>query len=273
MRYQYFLFVFVFVSCKNRFQNEPIVELYDQKLYYDEIINELPINEVDTSYFIDNYISFWIRENLLLNNAKINLPSRQKQIDRKTQDYYNRLLIHKYQKELISQKIDTNVSSIKILEYYIKNKENFVLKNEIVKINFVSLKKSAPNLEKLRTVFFDNADVEFINEYCNQFADKFYLFDTTWIYFNEILQYLPNDIVKERKYLTNIKNNIFEDEENFYFLKIFDKKGIGQSSPISLVKENIRSTIVNENKLRYLNELDNQLYMQAITDNKLKINR
>ena len=29
----------------------------------------------------------------------------------------------------------------------------------------------------------------------------------------------------------------------------------------------------NENKLRYLNELDNQLYMQAITDNKLKINR
>ena len=47
---------------------------------------------------------FWIRENLLLNNAKINLPSKQKQIDRKTQDYYNRLLIHKYQKELISRK-------------------------------------------------------------------------------------------------------------------------------------------------------------------------
>ena len=273
MRYQYFLFVFVLVSCKNRFQSEPIVELYDQKLYYDEIINELPKNEVDTTYFIDNYISFWIRENLLLNNAKINLPSKQKQIDRKTQDYYNRLLIHKYQKELISQKIDTNVSSIKILEYYIKNKENFILKNEIVKINFVSLKKECPKFRKIKNSFFDNTDVEFINEYCNQFADKFYLFDTTWVYFNEILQYLPNDIVKERKYLTNIKNNIFEDEENFYFLKIFDKKGIGESSPISLVKENIRSTIVNENKLRYLNELDNQLHMQAITDNKLKINR
>ena len=114
---------------------------------------------------------------------KINLPSKQKQIDRKTQDYYNRLLIHKYQKELISQKIDTNVSANKILEYYIKNKENFVLKNEIVKINFVSLKKVPQNLEKLRTVFFDNSDFEFINEYCNQFADKFYLFDTTWVYF------------------------------------------------------------------------------------------
>ena len=74
MRYLHFLLVFSIVSCKNRFQSEPIVELYDQKLYYDEIINELPINEVDTSYFIDNYISFWIRENLLLNNAKINLP-------------------------------------------------------------------------------------------------------------------------------------------------------------------------------------------------------
>ena len=273
MRYLHFLFFLALLSCKNRFQSEPIVELYDQKLYYDEIINELPENEVDTNYFIENYIGLWIKETLLLNNAKINLPSKQKQIDRKTQDYYNRLLIHKYQKELISQKIDTNVSANKILEYYIKNKENFVLKNEIVKINFVSLKKSAPNLEKLRTVFFDNADVEFINEYCNQFADKFYLFDTTWVYFNEILQYLPNDIVKERRYLTNIKNNIFEDEENFYFLKIFEKKRIGELSPITLVKENIRSTIVNENKLRYLNELDNQLYMQAITDNKLKINR
>ena len=273
MRYQYFLLVLVLISCKNRFQNEPVVELYDKKLYYDEIINELPKNEVDSSYFIENYISFWIRENLLLNSAKINLPSKQIQIDKKTQDYYNRLLIHKYQKELISQKVDTNVSSIKILEYYIKNKENFRLKNEIVKMNFVALNKNAPNLEKLRNVFFDNSDVEFINEYCNQFADKFYLFDTTWVYFNEILQYLPNDIVRERKYLTNTINNIFEDEENFYFLKIFEKKGIGEFSPITLVKENIRSTIVNENKLRYLNELDNQLYMQAITDNKLKINR
>ena len=273
MRYLNFLFIFALLSCKNRFQNEPIAVLYDQKLYYDEIISELPKNEIDTNYFIENYISLWIRENLLLNNAKINLPSKQKQIDKKTQDYYNRLLIHKYQKELISQKIDTNVSANTILEYYIKNKESFVLKNEIVKINFVSLKKSAPNLEKLMTIFFDNSDVEFINEYCNQFADKFYLFDTTWVYFNEILQYLPDDIVKERKYLTNIKNNIFEDKENFYFLKILEKKGIGELSPITLVKENIRSTIVNENKLRYLTELDNQLYMQAITDNKLKINR
>ena len=273
MRYQYFLFALVLISCKNRFHSEPIVELYDQKLYYDEIINELPVNEIDTRYFIDNYVNLWIRENLLLNNAKINLPSKQKIIDKKTKDYYNRLLIHKYQKELISQKIDTNISDNKILEYYVKNKENFILKNEIVKINFISLKKSAPNLEKLRTVFFENLDFEFVNEYCNQFADKFYLFDTTWVYFNEILQYLPNDILKEREYLTNIKNNIFEDEENFYFLKIFDKKEIGELSPITLVKENIRSTIVNENKLRYLNELDNQLYMQAITENKLNINR
>ena len=273
MRYLYFLLFFSLVSCKNRFQSEPVVELYDKKLYYDEIINELPKNEIDTNYFIENYIGLWIRENLLLNNAKINLPSKQKQIDRKTQDYYNRLLIHKYQKELISQKIDTNISTNKILEYYVENKENFVLKNEIVKINFVSIKKSAPNLAKLRTVFFDNSDVDFINEYCNQFADKFYLLDTTWVYFNEILQYLPTDIVIERKYLTNIKNNIFEDVENFYFLKIFERKRIGEFSPITLVKENIRSTIVNENKLRYLNELDNQLYMQAITENKLKINR
>ena len=142
------------LSCKNRFQSEPIVELYDQKLYYDEIINELPENEIDTNYFIENYIGLWIKENLLLNNAKINLPSKQKQIDRKTQDYYNRLLIHKYQKELISQKIDTNVSANKILEYYIKNKENFVLKNEIVKINFVSLKKKCTELRKIKNSVF-----------------------------------------------------------------------------------------------------------------------
>ena len=62
--------MFSYCFLQNRFQSEPIVELYDQKLYYDEIINELPKNEIDTNYFIDNYIGLWIRENLLLNNAK-----------------------------------------------------------------------------------------------------------------------------------------------------------------------------------------------------------
>ena len=102
MRYLYLLFIFVLLSCKNRFQNEPIAELYDQKLYFDEIINELPKNEIDTNYFIENFISFWIRENLLLNNAKINLPSKQKQIDKKTQDYLH--YVGKVQVEFISPK-------------------------------------------------------------------------------------------------------------------------------------------------------------------------
>ena len=140
----------------------------------------------------------------------------------------------------------------------------YCYRNEIVKINFVSLKKSAPNLEKLRTVFFDNSDFDFVREYCNQFADKFYLFDTTWVYFNEILQYLPNDIVVEVPAVINKKGANGKKLDNYP--KTFGALLNSQTGVIQLTTE----AILNKSKHgAYLALLSDPIVDDAIKAEKL----
>jgi len=237
----------------------------------EQIISEFPKNQIDTAYFVDNYIKKWINKNLLLYSANINLNEKQKDLKKKTDDFYENLLIYKYQKKLVNQKIDTNINNNEVLEYYLRNKKIFVLKENIVKINFVSIKKNAPGLNNFKNIFFEQPNFDDISEYCSQYADKFFLSDTNWIYFNDILQHLPENNVFRKNYFTNIKNHIFEDSTKFYYMKIFDSRKIGEICPLNLVRDNIISTILNEKKLVFLSQLENQLYIQAKSSDKLKI--
>ena len=50
----------------------------------------------------------------------------------------------------MSQKLDTIVSIGEIDSFYKNNKENFVLKDHIVKVNYIKVKKEVPYLWRLK---------------------------------------------------------------------------------------------------------------------------
>ena len=192
------LFISLF-SC-NLIQKENdyfLVSVHGQDLFYSDIKHLFSddLNEIDSVRLIKSLCEKWVKEQILVQKAKINLPINQQNIKAQVESYENSLLIYAYQKEMLNQKLDTIVSDEEILDFYNKNKENFILNDAVAKVNYVKLKKEAPYLWKVKRLF-DKVDDESklsLEDYCYQFADDYYI-DDSWLFVKDILKNFPKFI-------------------------------------------------------------------------------
>ena len=91
-------------------------------------------------------------------------------------------MIYSYQKELLNQKLDTIVNDDEIESYYQKNKQNFILNDAVVRVNYIKLKKEVPYLWKVQRLYKkeDEESKLSLEDYCYQFADDYYI-DDSWL--------------------------------------------------------------------------------------------
>ena len=266
------LFISLF-SC-NLIQKENdyfLVSVHGQDLFYSDIKHLFSddLNEIDSVRLIKSLCEKWVKEQILVQKAKINLPINQQNIKAQVESYENSLLIYAYQKEMLNQKLDTIVSDEEILDFYNKNKENFILNDAVAKVNYVKLKKEAPYLWKVKRLF-DKVDDESklsLEDYCYQFADDYYI-DDSWLFVKDILKNFPK-IHSIDKLYENYRINFFH-KNYYYYLYIKKYKIKGSTSPLELVKNQIRSIILNKRKIIFLENLEIDLYKNALAKNDIQ---
>ena len=90
MKSKLLVFVFFcFFSCKNSSSDKIIAEVYDYKLFYEDILDNLPSYVTDTNSYISNYIDNWVSEKVLLNQALINISDNSEEMENKISNYNN----------------------------------------------------------------------------------------------------------------------------------------------------------------------------------------
>ncbi len=269
----FFLLILIISSCNRSVEDNVVAQVNDDLLYFDEVIRDMPISILDTSAFINKYISKWIRNKVLLDQALINLDENSDDIKDKVTLYKNSLLIYEYQQRLINQNFDTSVFLNDILSYYNDNIREFKLNQDIFKGRFVIIEKNAPNIKQLLKMFKsnDNDDIDDLVSYCMLYALEYYVNDSSWNYFNTIKYKIPNDIIPNNIFLSKRKYDIIEDEKYLYLLFLKDFKIKGSTSPFSLEKDKIKSLIINNNKIKYLDIVEKDLVNNGISLNKIKI--
>ena len=183
-------------------EDKLLVSLYDKELYFSEISNSFP-EESDSVTFVQSYVDSWIKKQLLVAQAEMNLTDALKNVEGRIEDYRSSLLIYAYQQELINQNFDTIVSKIEIQNYYDKNKEELKLKENIFQGRFVKTNIDAPKLDVLGNIFRSEKeeDKEDLIEYCRQFASNYHLEDSRWIYFSKFAEKLPLEIQNSTYFL------------------------------------------------------------------------
>ena len=63
----------------------------------------------------------------------------------------------------------------------------------------------------------------------------------------------------------------FEDNQFLHYIYIKDYKIKGSISPLAFEKEKIRNVLLNKNKIKYLKQLEDELYQNGIALKKIKI--
>lgn len=272
------LFVFSAVvlllsSCFNNNEGRIIASVNEKDLMLEEVLEEMPIQIEDSSFFVERYMNEWIRKQLMIYHAEINLSSAIQNYEKQIKEYRASLLIYAYQQELINQNFDTSISLKQVTDYYNQYKDEFKLSKNIFKGRFIVVDRSAPKLINLNKWYKSNKEssLEDLNDYCQQFAKEYYLEDDRWQYFSIFNQKLPEYIIEESYFLENTKGVVFEDDNLRYYVFIKDYLINGSISPLEMEQEKIKNVLLNKNKIEYLKQLEDELYQNGLALKKIKI--
>ena len=265
-------------SCnENKVQDDekPIAKVHDKYLYESEIKKLFTTNmsKDDSVVIARNYINDWVKRQLLLKKAELNLTEESKDIEKQIEDYRSSLLIFRYKQELISQKLDTIVTDLEIEEYYNEYSANFVLNHNIIKALYLKISKEAPEIEKVRRWYKsnDSDNLSRLEDYCYQYATKYDDFDNKWIPFNNILMEIPAQIDDQERYLRYNRRIETEDELFYYFLRINEYELKSSIQPLEYANSKIKSIILNKRKFTYFEELESTVYNDALNHNEFII--
>jgi hypothetical protein len=265
------------VGCKTKNDEKIIATAFDYSLYQSDIIGIVPkgSTKMDSTTIIKNYINNWIRQKIVLHKAEKNLNSEQKDFAQQIEDYQNSLIIYTYESKLINQLLDTNVSNQEIQNYYNANSDNFQLKDNIIKVNYVKLELKSPLKAKIKNMLFSKKeDVNTKNQLidiCTENAVNFYLDDDAWLLFDDLLKEIPIETYDQEAYLKSNRTIETKDDNFYYLINIKDFKTRESVSPLSFERDNIRNIIINKRKLELIQKMHKEVFDEATKNNDFKI--
>jgi hypothetical protein len=279
---KYFLFIFtivVFTSCdlfkiqeKEKNTSEILAIVNTEKLFRIDVTSVLPknINKADSLVLANSYIQNWAIKRLLLAKAKNNSSQETvNQIDGLVQDYKESLLINNYKEKLVKQKLDTVVSDEEIREYYLLNKENFKLNEELVKIRYLHIDNNLIDEGEILSLFRSN-DINDLEELEKQeLSFKFHQFnDSIWTQLDKVLLKLPfskDKLLKKTKFIQK------QDSIGLYLAIIKDVLPRNSIAPISYITSTIKQMILHKRKIELLRDIEKIIVKDATQNNNFKI--
>lgn len=273
------IWILTLYSCeklkKAETKSKIVAEVGSQKLFQNQLRIIVPKNsrKEDSILFAKNYIEKWVKDQLLLEKAELYLDKKTfDEISVMVENYKISLMVFQYQQLLIQQKLDTIVTEKEIEKYYDTHSSNFILDSTVVKGIFVKLLKSVPDKYKVKRWMLSHQEKDLINieDYCYQNAKKFSMGEE-WIYFSHLLTVVPKKIDNKAWFLRNNKFIEAYDSLYTYYVQIIDYKLAGETKPINFVKNQIRSIILNHRKIKLINNLERNIYNDAIDQKKFKI--
>jgi hypothetical protein len=255
--------------------NVAVAKVYDKYLYLKDIKHIFPQNATkqDSTELAQAYINTWIKNQLILRQAELNLTPDQLDIQEKLESYRSSLLIYKYEEQMVAQKIDTLVSEEELKDYYDKNMPNFILEENLVKTLYLKIPKTAPDINNVKTWYKSNdkENIKKLESYCYNYAAKYDYFEDQWINFSVLKRELPQNIDNETDYLK--ANNFIEQEDGSFYYLVFikDTNLAGSLAPFNFAKKKIKDIILNKRKVKFLFDLENNIYNDAQDRNNFEI--
>ena len=260
------------VQEKQRTNNEILAIANTEKFFKKDLTILLPqnINKIDSQLLVKSYIQDWAIKKLLLEKAENNSSLETvNQIDDLVKDYKESLLINNYKEQLVKQKLDTIVTEKELEEYYLLNKENFKLNEELVKIKFLHIDNTINDKKEILKLFKsdDILDLEELEK--QELSFKFHQFnDSTWTQLDNVLLKLPfskEKLLKKTKFIQK------QDSIGLYLVAIKDVLELKSIAPLSYVIPTIEQMILHKRKIQLIRDIEKIIIKDAIQNNNFKI--
>ena len=244
-----------------------VAECYGKYLYESDLQGIVPkgVGTMDSIQRVNTFIDSWVRRQLLIHQAENNLDKEALNLDKQMEEYRSSLIIYTYESQLIDQKLDTIVSEDEIAKYYEQNKEDFQLRNTIVRVVYVILDedcKQKADFKKLLndpdTLMLQNIDIQ-----ASYYAVKSFVDVDQWMRLDELTNIVPIQISNAESFLKKNKFVSFDVNGYTYMVRFVDYLLEESTSPIDMVRDNIKSVILAQRKKALIDKMQAALYEKA----------
>jgi hypothetical protein len=263
-------------ACQQEKANKiPLAQVGERILYKEELEKVLPENlqDKDSALWVDDFIKKWVRSELVILKAEQNLSPEQKNVDKELEEYRNSLLTYRYKNELLAQKMDTVITSEEVNDYYARPNNEFILKNNIVKAIYLKIPLEVAHPETVKNLIRDEDPQKMaqLDEYSVQYAKAYDRFEDKWVKAGNVFQQFPDEIADEESFLRRNKFIESSDTHYYYLICIRDFRLQGQVAPVAYVEPEIRNILLNERKIKFLRNIEDDIYKEGLASNKFKI--
>lgn len=268
------VFLLLLSSCnQNKEKDKILAEVDGDKLYLSDIYIPTTLHGEDSIIFLKNMVNHWIIEQLLYAEAKEKLSEEELDIEREIERMKKQLIIARYEKKLLSDSVQMPINDEEAMKYYSDNPEEFMLKENIVRVQYVKLMSNSPSLNEIRDLLrsSDVNDKAKLRELVEKNALNAFLDDMVWLYFNEILKEIPIKTYNQEEFL---KNNRFVELSRDSIVYLLNIKGFmikDSRAPYPIVKDKIISILSARKNKELLNEHRNKIYKSALSEKKIQI--
>ncbi len=269
--------LFLMISCqipRDR-DSTALAKAGDETLYLEELQSVLPdgISREDSILLAEDYIKKWIISALMVRKAEENLTPPQRDVDREMEEYRNSLIIYRYKKALMDEKLDTVVTDGEIAAFYENNKTSFTLSNPLMKAVFIKIPLEGSQPEKAKAYCGSSTpgEIQELQEYCLRNAETYHLYIDSWVDSRQILRELP-DYTSDKEYSLE-GGSVFEmrDSSYYYLICVMGFRNKGEAAPIEYIRNNIRDLIINSRKTGFLKKLEEDIYTEGVNNKKFRI--
>ena len=244
-----------------------VAECYGKYLYESDLVGIVPEGTtiMDSIQRVSTFIDSWVRRQVLIHQAENNLNMEELDLKKQMDEYRNSLVIYAYESQLINQKLDTIVTEDEIAEYYEQNKEDFQLRNTMVRVAYVILDEGNKQEEMFRKLMSDPDTLllQNIDVLASYYAVKSHLDVDQWMRLDELTNIIPIEIFNAESFLKKNKFVCFDMNEYTYMVRFVDYLLEESTTPIEMVRNNIKSVILAQRRQALIDKMQTALYEKA----------
>ncbi len=270
----YTVVLLLFIACTPSVKNDAdkeakiVATAGDDKLDINEFTDDFVSTGIikDSVYNAKKSIEKWATESLFYQEALTKLNEDEVNIEQQVEAYRKSLVNYIYQTKLIEANLDTTITKEEIEAYYDEHRDNFILKENIVKVNYLKVPLRSPALAKIKRFIWSTnpKDKIQLKVLCEQNAENFFMNDSTWLFLEDIKKEIP--ALKEQPDFNLSNGRVVEFTDDlyyYYYLKVKDVKVKNGLSPINFEYQNIRKFILNNRKTQLITEYKRTLLEKA----------
>lgn len=254
---------------------QTVARVNDVYLYKEDLtaIFTKDISKQDSITLVNNYINNWIKQQLLLSKAQLNLENKKDEFEDLVKQYREDLFINSYKEAVVKEYLDTIITDDDVDQFYLNNNEIFRLNEELLKLKYIKIGKDDSNKNELTRLFksANNKDLEKLKKKA-LLTKSHHLNDSIWIKYSDLLNEIPVLKSEDKQQLLK-KDNFFQKEDSLSLYLVTVKKVLqsNEIAPKSYITPAIKQMILHQRKLLLLRNIEETLIKDATKKQQFEI--